>query len=57
MSYSYYTYVSYFWLVLFFPWAILPILRQTVTGACPVTTDLIARVNVRTSATLMRTTA
>ena len=36
-------------LCVFFPWGIL---SSRVTGACPVTTDLIMRVNVRTTTTL-----
>ena len=41
--------VYHFWFV-FFPGAFL---SSRVTGACPVTTDLIMRVNVRTTTQLL----
>ena len=39
-------------LFVLFPWGIPQL--QTVTGACPVTTDLIMPVNVRTTTTMKK---
>ena len=44
-----------FGVFVFLPWGV-PQLQSRVTGACPVTTDLIMRVNVRTTTTTTTTT-